>query len=43
MSCILRPEDPELREGLFRLFREFFRRAERKRRWSVDDDIPGAR
>jgi acyl-[acyl-carrier-protein] desaturase len=40
MTSILRPDDPELRDGLYRLFREFFRRAERKRRWSVDDDIP---
>jgi acyl-[acyl-carrier-protein] desaturase len=40
MASILRPEDPELRDGLYRLFREFFRHAERKRRWSVDDDIP---
>jgi acyl-[acyl-carrier-protein] desaturase len=36
----LRPEEPELRDGLYRLFREFFRRAERKRRWSLEDDIP---
>jgi acyl-[acyl-carrier-protein] desaturase len=40
MANILRPEDPELRNGLFHLFRDFFRCAERKRRWSVDDDIP---
>jgi acyl-[acyl-carrier-protein] desaturase len=25
---------------MYRLYRDFFRRAERKRRWSVDDDIP---
>lgn len=43
MASALRPEAPELRDGLYRLFREFFRRAERKRRWSVDDDIPWPR
>ena len=36
----LRPDDPILRDRLYRLYRDFFRRAERKRRWSVDDDIP---
>jgi acyl-[acyl-carrier-protein] desaturase len=29
-----------LEEAYYRLYREFFARAERKRRWSVDDDIP---
>ena len=40
MSEILRPESPELRAGMYRLYREFFARAERKRRWSLEDDIP---
>jgi acyl-[acyl-carrier-protein] desaturase len=40
MASSLRPDDPVLRQKLYRLFRDFFRRAERKRRWSVDDDIP---
>ena len=40
MSDILRPESPELRAGLYRLYREFFARAERKRRWCLEDDIP---
>jgi acyl-[acyl-carrier-protein] desaturase len=40
MASILRPEDAELRDSLYRLFREFFQRAERKRRWSIEDDIP---
>ena len=29
-----------LEEAYYRLYREFFARAERKRRWTVDDDIP---
>ncbi|VTS05557.1 acyl-ACP desaturase [Tuwongella immobilis] len=29
-----------LEEAYYRLYREFFRRAERRRRWSVDEDIP---
>jgi acyl-[acyl-carrier-protein] desaturase len=40
MSNALRPDSPELRAGLNRLYREFFDRAEKKRRWSVADDIP---
>ena len=40
MSDILRPDSPELRAGLYRLYREFFAHAERKRRWSLEDDIP---
>lgn len=40
MASILRPEDPEVRDGLYRLFREFYRLAERKRRWSVEVDVP---
>src|SRR5688500_10072799 len=31
---------PELNHKISRLFRDFFRKAERKRRWSLDDDIP---
>ena len=42
MSDVLRPESPELRAGLYRLYREFFALAERKRRWSLEDDIPWA-
>ena len=40
MSDILRPDSRELRDGLYRLYREFFALAERKRRWSLEDDIP---
>jgi acyl-[acyl-carrier-protein] desaturase len=36
----LSPDDPALRAALYRLFRDFFDRAERKRRWSLADDIP---
>jgi len=40
MSSLLRPDNPDLRAGLYRLYREFFDRAEKKRRWSLADDIP---
>jgi acyl-[acyl-carrier-protein] desaturase len=31
---------PEIETGLYRLYREFFDKAEKKRRWSLRDDIP---
>ncbi len=31
---------PELREGVSDLYRDFFDRAEKKRRWSLRDDVP---
>jgi acyl-[acyl-carrier-protein] desaturase len=40
MASPLQPDNPALRTGLYRLYREFFDRAERKRRWSLADDIP---
>jgi acyl-[acyl-carrier-protein] desaturase len=40
MGWDLQPDHPELRDGLYKLYREFLRRAERKRRWSLDDDVP---
>ena len=40
MSTRLHPEDPDLRVRFYRMYREFFDRAERKRRWSVAADIP---
>jgi acyl-[acyl-carrier-protein] desaturase len=40
MTNPLRPDNPALRAGLYRLYRAFFDRAERKRRWSLADDIP---
>ena len=30
----------ELREGIRGLYRDFFDRAEKKRRWSIRDDVP---
>src|SRR5262245_10711487 len=40
MTSPLQPDSPALRECLYRLYREFFHHAERKRRWSLADDIP---
>src|SRR5262249_4099700 len=40
MASRLDPQDPELRLRFYHLYREFFRHAERKRRWSLEDDIP---
>ena len=42
MTSLLRPDNPEMRAGLYKLYREFFDQAERKRRWSLTDDIPWA-
>ena len=33
-------ESPQLESKLWRLYRDFFDTAERKRRWSISDDIP---
>src|SRR5206468_2632586 len=40
MTSALQPDNPALRAGLYRLYRDFFDRAERKRRWSLREDIP---
>ena len=40
MANPLAVDSPELRAGLMRLYREFFDRAEKKRRWVAADDIP---
>src|SRR5262249_12791255 len=40
MSSALPPKTPPPRAGLYRLYRQFFDLAERKRRWSLADDIP---
>jgi Fatty acid desaturase len=40
MSHLLDPENLVVRDGLYRLYRDFFAKAERKRRWSLEDDIP---
>jgi acyl-[acyl-carrier-protein] desaturase len=34
------PETPEVRARIYRLFRDYFDRAEKKRRWSIKDGIP---
>jgi acyl-[acyl-carrier-protein] desaturase len=34
------PEDAGLLAAIYRLFREYFDKAEKKRRWSIRDDIP---
>jgi acyl-[acyl-carrier-protein] desaturase len=36
----IQPDDPDLRKLIYTLYREFFDHAERKRRWSLQDDIP---
>ena len=36
----LPPPCPELERALWRLYRDFFDQAERRRRWSLRDDIP---
>jgi len=36
----LRPETPELLHKIYRLFRDYFDQAEKKRRWSLREDIP---
>ncbi|MCX7666413.1 MAG: acyl-ACP desaturase [Gemmataceae bacterium] len=33
-------EDPELREKIYKVFRDYFKKAEKKRRWNIDTDIP---
>lgn len=40
MTTALDPENPALKKGMYRLYRDFFTRAEKKRRWSIDTDIP---
>ena len=40
MASPLAVDSPELRAGLYHLYREYFARAEKKRRWSLVDDIP---
>jgi acyl-[acyl-carrier-protein] desaturase len=40
MPSAIRPDDPEVRARFYCLYRDFFRRAEKKRRWSLDEDIP---
>jgi acyl-[acyl-carrier-protein] desaturase len=40
MDVPLQPEPPEVLSALSRLFRDYFDRAEKKRRWSIRDDVP---
>jgi len=40
MTSPIDPNDPAIRSILLRLYREFFDRAEKKRRWSLQEDIP---
>jgi acyl-[acyl-carrier-protein] desaturase len=40
MADLLSPDNPELKKLLWPKFRNFFEKAERKRRWNVDEDIP---
>jgi acyl-[acyl-carrier-protein] desaturase len=39
MNALL-PETPEVQAKIYRLFRDYFDKAEKKRRWSIRDDIP---
>lgn len=36
----LKEESPELLARIYKLFRDYFDKAEKKRRWSIKDDIP---
>src|SRR5262245_39741715 len=36
----LKPEPPEVLDAFYKLFRDYFDVAERRRRWSIADDVP---
>src|ERR1700694_3394720 len=40
MANPIQPDDSALRIVMYRLYRDFFDRAEKKRRWSLADDVP---
>ena len=40
MSEGIQPECPEVLSAIYRHFRDYFDLAERKRRWSIRDDVP---
>ena len=40
MAVSLAPESQPMLDSIYRLFRDYFDRAEKKRRWSIRDDIP---
>ena len=42
MADLTRPDDSALEPALWRLYRHFFDQAERRRRWSLEKDIPWA-
>src|SRR5947209_12169886 len=42
MSDLMQRYDPEFEAALWRLYRAFFDQSERKRRWSIAEDIPWA-
>ena len=40
MTDYARPDDPILEPAMWQLYRSFFAQSERRRRWSIDKDIP---
>ena len=42
MDVPLKPEPPEVLDGMYRVFRDYFDLAEKKRRWNIRDDVPWA-
>ncbi len=40
MSQLLSPDNPQFQKRMWPLFRQFFRKAERNRRWDLENDIP---
>ena len=40
MECLEQLAPPRLEAAFYRLYRDYFNRAEKKRRWSLEDDIP---
>jgi acyl-[acyl-carrier-protein] desaturase len=42
MDAALQPESPAVLDAIYRLFRDYFDMAEKKRRWSIREDVPWA-
>ena len=40
MEAQPRPESPEVVEAIYEVFRDYFDLAEKKRRWSLREDVP---
>ena len=40
MAELLSPDSPELKKRLWPMFLDYFNKAERRRRWNVEEDIP---